>query len=213
MCEGTMQPIPMRSTAALGRDTTNAPMTEFDRHFVQRCVAQEAGVWEAFVDRYAGLFVRVVQHTAHCRSVTVTADDVDDLCSDIFLAVLANDFAVLRNFRGQSELSTYLTVVARRVVVRELSKRRMAEAMGHVKVHAEALEQSGQNGDRVESRELVDLMLSGLSEREAGAVRQYHLEGRSYHEISASLGLPENSIGPLLSRAREKLRHSGVAAE
>jgi RNA polymerase sigma-70 factor (ECF subfamily) len=32
------------------------------------------------------------------------------------------------------------------------------------------------------------------------------MEGRSYHDISQALGVPENSIGPLLTRAREKLR-------
>jgi RNA polymerase sigma-70 factor (ECF subfamily) len=38
----------------------------------------------------------------------------------------------------------------------------------------------------------------------------YHLEGKSYQEISAAIGMPENSIGPILSRAREKMRRAGV---
>jgi RNA polymerase sigma-70 factor (ECF subfamily) len=37
-------------------------------------------------------------------------------------------------------------------------------------------------------------------------VRLYYLEGRSYEEISTELNVPVNSIGPILSRAREKLR-------
>jgi RNA polymerase sigma-70 factor (ECF subfamily) len=55
-------------------------------------------------------------------------------------------------------------------------------------------------------------MLQGLSATEAGIVRLYHLEGCTYREISAKLGIPENSIGPTLARAREKLRHASVAA-
>jgi RNA polymerase sigma-70 factor (ECF subfamily) len=39
----------------------------------------------------------------------------------------------------------------------------------------------------------------------------YHLEGKSYREISQALGLPENSIGPTLHRAREKLRRVAQA--
>jgi RNA polymerase sigma-70 factor (ECF subfamily) len=35
----------------------------------------------------------------------------------------------------------------------------------------------------------------------------YYLEGRSYEEISGQLGIPVNSIGPLLSRARQRLRN------
>jgi RNA polymerase sigma-70 factor (ECF subfamily) len=34
----------------------------------------------------------------------------------------------------------------------------------------------------------------------------YHLEGKTYQEISRSVGMPENSVGPMLSRARAKLR-------
>jgi len=48
--------------------------------------------------------------------------------------------------------------------------------------------------------------LEELDEAEAEVVRLYHLEGKSYREISARIGMPENSIGPTLSRAREKMR-------
>ena len=35
-------------------------------------------------------------------------------------------------------------------------------------------------------------------------------EGKSYHEIGSAVGMPENSIGPILSRARNKMRRAGV---
>jgi RNA polymerase sigma-70 factor (ECF subfamily) len=38
----------------------------------------------------------------------------------------------------------------------------------------------------------------------------YHLEGKTYDEISRKTGVPENSIGPTLSRARAKMRRHGV---
>jgi len=37
-------------------------------------------------------------------------------------------------------------------------------------------------------------------------VRLHHLEARSYDEISRLTGMPLNSIGPALSRARQKMR-------
>jgi RNA polymerase sigma-70 factor (ECF subfamily) len=45
-----------------------------------------------------------------------------------------------------------------------------------------------------------------LSDNEAAVVRMFHLEGKTYSEISLRMGVPENSIGPMLSRAREKMR-------
>ncbi|MEZ6048811.1 MAG: sigma factor-like helix-turn-helix DNA-binding protein [Planctomycetaceae bacterium] len=45
---------------------------------------------------------------------------------------------------------------------------------------------------------------------EAEIVKQYHLEGRSYREISAALGVPENTIGPTLTRARSRMKDNQV---
>lgn len=183
-----------------------------DRRILELCLAQDPAGWREFVERCTGLIVSVVQHTAHCRSVPLTADDLEDLCSEVFLAILANQMGVLKQYRGEAQLSTYLAVIARRVVVKELTRRRMAEALGHVPVHHDALEQAGAEHERIDNQEIVALMLSGLSEKESAIVRHYHLEGRSYAEISARVGVPENSIGPLLARAREKLRRSGQPA-
>ncbi|MFW6124870.1 MAG: RNA polymerase sigma factor [Pirellulales bacterium] len=38
----------------------------------------------------------------------------------------------------------------------------------------------------------------------------YHLEGKSYQEISSTVNMPMGTIGPVLSRARQKMRRSGV---
>ena len=95
------------------------------------------------MDRFIGLFVHVVNHTAHARSVRLSSDDIDDLCAEVFLTLLADDFAVLRRFRGRCSLATYLAVIARRVVVREIARRRKAEALGHVPAHKASLDRAG----------------------------------------------------------------------
>ena len=60
---------------------------------------------------------------------------------------------------------------------------------------------------RIDDNDQVERMLQDLPESDASIVRQFHLEGRSYREISSRLGVPENSIGPTLSRARDRLRN------
>lgn len=186
-------------------------LTDRDRSLLERCLSRDGSAWREFVDRFAGLFIHVINHTAHARSVELGPSDVDDLCAEIFLAILADDFGVLRRFKGESSLATYLAVISRRIVVKEIISRRMAEALGHVKSHGANLEMARADISeitRIENQELVDRMLEGLSETDATVIRQFHLEGRSYSEISESTGIPANSIGPMLSRAREKLRQS-----
>ena len=62
----------------------------------------------------------------------------------------------------------------------------------------------------VETREVVERLVDGLDSRVAEVVRLYHLEGKSYREISEATGISENTIGPVLSRARIKMRHAGT---
>ena len=117
-------------------------LTEIDRNLLKRCVAEEPGAWRDFVDRFIGLFVHVINHAAHARSVTSKPQDVDDLCAEVFLALVADDYKILRRFRGKSSLATYLTVIARRIVVREMSRRKMAEALGHVSAQGAGVERA-----------------------------------------------------------------------
>lgn len=62
--------------------------------------------------------------------------------------------------------------------------------------------------DLVENLESIEVALTKLSEEEATAVRMFHLEGKSYREISLQMGISENSIGPYLTRARAKMRET-----
>ncbi len=188
-------------------------LTEIDRTLLKRCLSEEPGAWKDFVDRFIGLFVHVVNHTAHARSVPLSPDDVEDLSAEVFVTLLSNNYGVLRAFRGKSSLATYLTVIARRIVVKEITQRKHSEALGHVSVHGSSLDAAhagATESQRIENREEVARLLSDLPPREADVIRQFHLEGKSYREISASLGIPENSIGPTLNRARERMRQQSV---
>ncbi|MGE0758289.1 MAG: RNA polymerase sigma factor [Pirellulaceae bacterium] len=199
-------------------------LSDLDRNLLKRCLARGPRAWEDFVDRFLGLVVHVINHSAHARSIPLSEQDREDLVSEVFLAIVEDDFAVLRRFRGESSLATYLTVVARRVVVRELLQRRGTPAMQTVAAEASRDGRTDSAGahrgdgaassgpeERISSREEVERLLGSLDGQEAEIVRMYHLEGRSYREISSRVGMPENSIGPTLSRARAKLRAAGQA--
>lgn len=184
-------------------------LSEIDRTLLQRCLARKPRSWEEFVDRFLGLVIHVVNHTAQSRSIRLSSEDREDLAAEVFLAIIDSDYAILRSFRGESSLATYLTVIARRIVVRELVKRKLpAPQPGEVPAGANGSEVE----ERIGNREEVETLLAQLGGTEAQIVRLYHLEGHSYQEVSDQLGLPLNSIGPTLSRARAKLRAAGANA-
>jgi RNA polymerase sigma-70 factor (ECF subfamily) len=183
------------------------PLSDIDRRLLDRCLAHEPGAWRDFVDRYMGLIYHVIQHTAYARSMNLKPEDVEDIAAEIFLAIVDDDYKVLRNFRRTSALPTYLTVVARRVCVKELIRRRREEALGHVTASRAALaDDSPDEVEPIAAAEEVERMLEGLPEKEAQVVTLYHLKFLNYRQIAKQLGIPENSVGPILARAREGLR-------
>ena len=184
-------------------------LSDYDRLLLDRCLDGSPHAWEDFVDRFLGLVIHVVNHTGTSRNVSIDASLRDDLVSDVFLKLIEHDFAILRRFRRQCSLHTYLAVVARRVVSKRLLQH---SATNNRTVAVDALGEipasDGNSEARIADREHVEKLLLRLDGREADIVRMYHLEGRSYREISSVVGIAENSVGSVLSRARQFMRES-----
>ena len=58
-------------------------LTAVDRDLVQRCLKNEPGAWEDFVDRFLGLIYHVVHHTAYLRSSPLRPEDTEDVAAEI----------------------------------------------------------------------------------------------------------------------------------
>jgi RNA polymerase sigma-70 factor (ECF subfamily) len=180
-----------------------------DQVLLERCLRHEAGAWKAFVEQFLGLIFHVVRQTPQMVGMPLREADVEDVAAEVMLQVIRHDFAVLRRFRRQSTLATYLTVISRRVCLHELN-RRAAEFMP-----VQAADRPQAEPDRltappifsqIEDQEEIDRLLRRLPAPERHVVRLFYLEGHTYQEISSELRIPINSIGPMLFRARQRLQ-------
>lgn len=186
-----------------------SPFTVVDRDLLKRCLNREPGSWNDFVDRFLSLIYHTIGYTAHLRSVRVAPEDVEDVAAEVLLRVCSDNFKLLREFRKECSLATYLAVVARRVCVHELTRRqqvRNAINKGESRIPEELPDDAPAAQKGLESLEEVEKLLRKLKGKEREIVRLYYLEGRSYEEISTETDVPVNSIGALLSRVRKKLR-------
>ena len=186
-----------------------SPFTAVDRDLLRRCLNREPGSWNDFVDRFLSLIYHTIGYTAHLRSARLAPEDVEDIAAEVLLRLVADNFKVLRDFRKESSLATYLTVVARRICVNELVRRqkvRDAIKRGESRLAAADLDDAPAAQKGMESLEEVEKLLRRLKGQEREIVRLYYLEGRTYEEISTETDVPVNTIGAVLSRARKKLR-------
>lgn len=188
-------------------------LSDIDRDLLDRCLSGDSDAWRSLVDRFLPLMTHVVNQAASNRGKRLSSADREDLIGEIFVVLLSDDMTVLKHFQQRSSLATYLAVIGRRVAVRCLmhpSTRMIPKGV--------QLPMEGENGElatdtvasveqRISNQEQVEIMLGGLGEPEAKVIRMFHLEGKSYTEISQKIGMPVNTIGPLLSRTRRALRN------
>src|SRR5262245_61540036 len=158
---------------------------------VRRLLA--GGDWDAFVREHRAIVAASVHSAA--RRYGRGAADVDDAVSEVFVELLKDDRRVLRAYRGESALSTWLTVVAWRVATREFARRARQE---------EADAKSAPPAAAPIAHDMPP-ELASLPERERRALILFHVEGASYREIGERLGIPAAHVGMVLLRAREAL--------
>ncbi len=90
---------------------------EMEIFLVKRCIAQERFAWEEFVDQYVGLVFLVIDRTLRGRQQSFSNEQRSDLCEAVFRSFRHNDFQLLREFEGNSSISAYLIILARRLVI------------------------------------------------------------------------------------------------
>ncbi len=188
-----------------------------DRGLVRACIGGDPEAWRVFVGRYVRLVAHVVRTTLRQARGRASEADVEDVTMRLYAHLVEGDFRVLRNLREPYHLRAWLAVSARRRA-QDLMKR---GGPAPLSLDWTATEEgiplrdeiaAGPEGASPETRDEIRTALerTSLSERERVMVKLHYFRGRSYDEISELLGIPRNSIGPTLDRAREKLRETLV---
>jgi RNA polymerase sigma-70 factor (ECF subfamily) len=177
-----------------------------DAELLPRLLAGEAAAWDLLVRRHAALLDGMVARVLGGAA----AAEREDVVQSVFLKLWEDGRRRLRTFQGGCRLSTWLAAVARREALDRLRRRerheRHARASGgdgappRPSVPAEAAAQGA------EDRARLDAALGRLPARDRLLVRLVVQDGCTYREAARLLQASENSIGPWLGRAQERLR-------
>jgi RNA polymerase sigma-70 factor (ECF subfamily) len=165
-----------------------------DAALISRCVSWEAGAWEAFVARHSS-FVQAEARRQLLRYLArAVPSDVDDACQEVFSLLMKDGARTLRQFRGESSLSTWLACVVRSVC-RQFAQHERSGALGDREIAGVPPSE-----DHLPPEGLGEA-LARLPARDQKLLRLFFYEGKKYREISSELGISVNSVGPLLGRA------------
>ncbi len=186
-----MAPGPKAAPPRQGRAAGGA-MVE-GREAVRELLSGGRQAWDRFARDYRLVVLKAV-HTA-ARRFRAGEADVEDAASQVFIELFQDEGRALRAYRGDSALTTWLTVVAYRIATREFVRRIRAREVEAAKPAPSAVERDAE----------VLEYLERLPELDRRALVMFHVDDRSYKEIADQLGIPLNQVGMVLLRAREKL--------
>lgn len=142
----------------------------------------------------------------------------DSLAEEVVADVFFEVWRGAEGFRGASQVSTWIFGIAHYktlTAVRHRSSKRIASV---VPTNVETLHQfaaEGDPGETLASREALREALraiEALPESQREVLKLSVLEGWSYTEIAAHLGVSENTVKTRVSRARTRLKTTAPSA-
>jgi RNA polymerase sigma-70 factor, ECF subfamily len=166
--------------------------------------------FEELVSRYQARLMRVFRHLVGGR------EQAEDLTQEVFLRV----YRARESYTPGAKFATWLYTIANNAAANVLRGRsRRPEILlqprdsGPLGAHpfdnllqASSGQMPARQLDKAEMREIVQIAMQSLGERQRMAVLLSKFESMSYAEIATVMDLSPQAVKSLLSRARENLR-------
>lgn len=189
----------------LAREATWEDLESREATLVARCAAGDELACADLVEQHQRLVFQLAYHLLGSR------DEALDLSQDVFFRV----FRTLHQFRGQSQLRTWIyRIVVNQARNRQRWWRRRHRAHQvsldeHVESHGHPAAKQGSPDRELQRKELAERLwraLDGLPFDQRTVVVLREMDGLSYDEIAFSLGVTLGTVKSRLTRARHALR-------
>ncbi|MEZ0230476.1 MAG: RNA polymerase sigma factor [Planctomycetota bacterium] len=193
-------------------------MSSEDLLLLRRCANGEDEAWTEFLSRYQPFLDFIVRKAlvASGRGKLPTQTKVEEIRDELIAWLLENDGRVLKTYRGEAKVTSWLGVVAGRRA-RRLARRGLGLSSKMVSLDALtedaathlSVEQAAADEDedvRAQALARVASALDELPERDKALLRGAFFDDRSYDQLAQDVGVKPDSIGQLLYRAKDKLK-------
>jgi RNA polymerase sigma factor (sigma-70 family) len=172
--------------------------TQSDERLVDLVRAGSDPAFEAIVERYRRALMRYVARL-------LPAERAEDVVQQAFVKA----YEAMQRDSAELNLRPWLYRIAHNTALNALRDR----ALGHAQLdeQIDGVERPDQAFERVTGLRELFVAVQALPERQRDAIVLRELEGRSYEEIGAALGVTDGAVRQLLNRARNTLRSAAAA--
>lgn len=170
-----------------------------DLTLVKRVLKNEPGSFDTLVKDHQKLVWHIISRLVQNR------EDTLELSQEVFLQV----YNKLGQYKGDSQLSTWIGRIAYHFAVRFLQKKGRQLDLADVEVEGSTDESELSQMEQRQQQQLQQQMLSAMRQLpvlQQTLVSLYHLEELTLSEISEITDLPQGTIKSHLFRARNRLK-------
>jgi RNA polymerase sigma-70 factor (ECF subfamily) len=191
--------------------TLPVPDQAGDQALLQRCLDGESSAWEEFLERYRPVIERAVRFTFLRCVYRIPDSDVENVVQDLLTRLYERDCRRLRSFQGLCPFAAWLKSLAVRITLNTIRDEKRRGRFGGGEIEDLALQPAPGGGEspapegREEIRRL-DVVLDSLGPLQRTVLKMFYYDGLSYRQISAALGIPVQTLGSLITRARARLK-------
>ncbi|HEX7896201.1 MAG TPA: sigma-70 family RNA polymerase sigma factor [Planctomycetota bacterium] len=179
-----------------------------DVPLLRRCLTADPGGWDHFVRRFNPSLEGVIRLTFLRTLSFIPEPDVENVLQDLYLRLYEDDFRRLRSFQSRCPLRLWLRSLAVRHTLNHLRSEALRgrwKSPSFDDLPLEAPPEDDASDRRDESARLARL-LDDLPPVSRAALKMFYFDGLPYRVIAAALGVPVQTLGSIISRARDRLR-------
>jgi len=185
----TLEDLQTRARNATGLD---------DAGLVEGLLADEAGAWRIFSERYSRLILSCITRVT-TRFGRLGAEDVREIYATLCLQLLSNDKKKLRSFQADrgTRLGTWLGLLATHTAYDYLRRWRRTPRFDELSVADGMADDVPDPSEATLQRErarLVERALSDLSEKDRSFVELYYVQGLGPEEVAARMNISVKTV-------------------
>jgi RNA polymerase sigma-70 factor (ECF subfamily) len=187
------------------------PVPDHEQALLQRCLDGESSAWEEFLERYRPLLERAVRFTFLRCVYRIPHADVENVVQELLARLYERDCRRLRTFQGRCPLAAWLKSLAVRITLNTIRDEKRRGRFGGGELDELGLQPAAEPEDRCDPEEReeirrLDAVLDSLGPLQKTVLKMFYYDGLSYRQISAALGIPVQTLGSLITRARDRIR-------
>jgi RNA polymerase sigma-70 factor (ECF subfamily) len=183
------------TTAALGQGQL---LSDDEASFAGRLARGDAEAFDQLVALYQPRVARLAQRLLGWNG------DIDDVVQDVFLTA----WNKVGNFRRESSLWTWLTVITLNQCRSRIRRRSLLQRLPFRLVRREAHPPADRSSIRQETDQRVREAVAALKPKERELIVLHYLEHRPAAELAELVGVSRNTVEVRLHRARQRLKET-----